>query len=108
MVGDEVNTLYLYDSTTKVLLGKNTSAHKEGICDIVVMEDGSIMSGSFDGSIAVISLENFSQTKRKYEIGGTIWRVLPMGDDIFICNSSEHKFQLYSPTSNAVIWDTEK
>ena len=56
MVGDEVNTLYLYDTETKVLLGKNTSAHKEGICDIVVMEDGSIMSGSFDGSIAVIEL----------------------------------------------------
>ena len=80
VVGDEVDTLYLYDLETRALLAKNKTAHTQGICDIVWMNSGTIMSGSFDGSISLIFINNFAQTLTRIELGGTIWRIINFGN----------------------------
>lgn len=77
VVGDEVDCLYLYDLRNKNLMGKNKKAHTQGICEIVWMDSETILTGSFDGSIAMISVKNFAETMMKVELEGTIWRILP-------------------------------
>lgn len=92
MVGDEVNCLYLYQTSNHQLLARNSQAHEQGICEIVWTGDRDILSGSFDGSIAQICIDSFGEVKRRLKLGGTIWRIIPFPreptDAYLICNSS--------------------
>lgn len=75
------------------------------------LDKENILSGSFDGSIAQISVNNFQTVLKKYDIGGTIWRIiLPNSVDLphewLICNSSEKKFQILNESSGLITWDS--
>lgn len=82
MAGDEINCLYLYHAEDKILLAKNKKAHSQGICELTWMKDKAyrfIFSGSFDGTIAQIDINNFTEVVRKFDLkieGSTIWRII--------------------------------
>ena len=72
-----MSTIYLYDTNTRTLIDTNKKAHTEGICDIVWVppnyrhkyqtingditeeNDQIILTGSFDGTIAMLHTNNF-------------------------------------------------
>ena len=56
--GDEVNTLYFYESKSQKLLNKNSNAHKEGLCDIVFKGEYGMYSSGFDGKVAYFDIRN--------------------------------------------------
>lgn len=77
-MGDEVNTLYLYRWGSADVLGRNTGAHGQGVCELVWIGDREILSGSFDGTVARICIDDFGVVRARVQLGGTIWRIIPI------------------------------
>jgi len=72
------------------LIGKNSKAHDQGICDIIFVEEHRMFTGGFDGYVNEFDLRNLHKPLRTFKLGGTIWRVIPDKNvnNLLICNSS--------------------
>jgi hypothetical protein len=75
-------------------MGKNSTAHTGGLCDLTFLNENLLYSGGFDGIVALIDVRKFNECVSRHDYGGTIWRVLPnpKADQVLLCNSSEKRF----------------
>jgi hypothetical protein len=87
--GDEVNSIYWYNEEGQ-LIGNNSRAHEQGICDLVFVSEHKMYSGGFDGFVNEFDMRDFQNPVRTFKLGGTIWRVIPdlNHQNLLICNSS--------------------
>ena len=73
-----------------LLIGKNSKAHEQGICDLVFVSANRMFSGGFDGFLNEFDLTNIQNPLRTFKLGGTIWRIIPDKNvkNLLICNPS--------------------
>ena len=67
-----------------------------------------MISGGFDGIVCTYDTRKLKEHVCQRNYGGTIWRVIPKGEQLLLCNSSENKFQIVDCKLEKELWNSGK